>query len=230
MTGEPKAPVGRRANRPAVRMSAPGLSASRDFSCSRRQPRKIGPHTPSRPIMSSLSPVLGDACHLAVDDAGQGMAVGTAAARRDAAADDRQRDLEAPGALVFVFVGVELGPRVELRDPSSCIDGPYSMGRPQSSAAGAPKAKVPGAVRAAAAWAASESAWILAAVHAALHSGGGEFGPCSPARCAQDPGFEKASTVGRTRRADPCGQAVPPNGRSTGRRERSRAPGSPFSA
>src|SRR5918993_4209172 len=60
---------------------------------------------------------MGDAAPLAVEEGDQGVTVRAAAARRDAPADDRQRDLQAPGALVFVFVGPELGAPVDLRGP-----------------------------------------------------------------------------------------------------------------
>src|SRR5215211_2491723 len=65
---------------------------------------------------------------------------------------------------------------------------------------GALQAEAPGAVRAAAAWAARAWAWIPAAVRAALRWAVWEFGPWSPAQCAQER-LEKASTLGRTRRA-----------------------------
>jgi len=50
----------------------------------------------------------------AVDDPDDGVTVGTAAAGREAAADNRERDLHAASALVMVFVGVQLCPRIEL--------------------------------------------------------------------------------------------------------------------
>lgn len=55
--------------------------------------------------------------HPTIDDPHDGMAVGSAAAQAEAAADDRQGDLCAAGLLILVFIGVQRRAPVELLGP-----------------------------------------------------------------------------------------------------------------
>src|SRR5580704_15251989 len=50
---------------------------------------------------------------VAVDETDDGMTIGTTSPQVEAASNDRQGDLRAIDVLVFDFVGIELGPRVE---------------------------------------------------------------------------------------------------------------------
>jgi hypothetical protein len=57
---------------------------------------------------------VGHSDNFIVDDANEGMTVRAAAARAEAAANNREGDLHASGALVLDFVGIKFRPRIEL--------------------------------------------------------------------------------------------------------------------